>query len=94
VVLSQRFIDNGQGGVAGVETVNVEWKQDEDGRHSMVKVEGSEQVFEADLVFLAMGFLGPETVRARPGRLSALRVSHSKSLLYGAFVWARRPLHL
>jgi hypothetical protein len=32
-------------------------------------------------------------VRARPGRLSALRVFHSKSVLYGAFVWARMPLN-
>jgi hypothetical protein len=33
------------------------------------------------------------TVRARPGRLSALSVSHSKSGLYGAFVWGRRALN-
>jgi hypothetical protein len=33
-----------------------------------------------------------QTVRAHPGRLSALRVSHSKSVLYGVFVWARRAL--
>jgi hypothetical protein len=32
------------------------------------------------------------TVRARPGRLSALSVSHSSWVLYGAFVWARRTL--
>ena len=32
-------------------------------------------------------------VRARPGRLSALRVFKSKSVLYGAFVWARRALN-
>jgi NADPH oxidase len=29
----------------------------------------------------------------RPGRLSDLSVSHSKSVLYGAFVWARRVLN-
>ena len=29
-------------------------------------------------------------VRAQPGRLSALSVSHSKSVLYGVFLWARR----
>jgi hypothetical protein len=29
----------------------------------------------------------------RPGRLSGLIVSHSKSVLYGAFVWARRVLN-
>jgi hypothetical protein len=34
----------------------------------------------------------PCTVRALPGRLSGLSVSHSKSVLYGAFVWARRAL--
>jgi hypothetical protein len=28
-----------------------------------------------------------------PGRLSALRVFHSKSFLYGAFVWVRRVLN-
>ena len=30
------------------------------------------------------------TVRARPERLSALSVSHSKSILYGASVWVRK----
>ena len=33
------------------------------------------------------------SVRARPGRLSGLRVSHSESFLCGAFVWARRALN-
>ena len=33
------------------------------------------------------------TVRAVPGRLSAISVFHSKSVLYGAFVWARRALN-
>jgi hypothetical protein len=33
------------------------------------------------------------TVRARPGRVSALSVFHSESVLYGAFVWARRALN-
>jgi hypothetical protein len=31
----------------------------------------------------------PATVRARPGLLSALSVFHSKSVLYGAFVYGR-----
>jgi hypothetical protein len=34
-----------------------------------------------------------ETVRAVAGRLSALSVSHSESVLYGALVWARRGLN-
>ena len=35
----------------------------------------------------------PATVRARPGRLSTIGVPHSKSILYGVFVWARRALN-
>ena len=33
------------------------------------------------------------TVRARPGGLSALTVSHSESVLYGTFVWASGALN-
>jgi hypothetical protein len=33
------------------------------------------------------------TVRARPGRLSGLSISHSRSVLHGAFVWARGALN-
>ena len=43
-----------KGKVTGVKTVHVEWK---DGK--MVEVPGSEKVYPADLVLLAMGFLGP-----------------------------------
>jgi len=59
-ILSKRFIDDGNGNVAGIETVRVEWVKDEKGAFQMKEVPGSEQVFEADLVFLALGFLGPE----------------------------------
>jgi hypothetical protein len=33
-------------------------------------------------------------VRARPGRLSALSIFHSKSVLYGAFMWACSALNV
>ncbi|XP_044268260.1 glutamate synthase 1 [NADH], chloroplastic isoform X2 [Tribolium madens] len=59
-ILTQEFIDNGQGHVSGVKTVNVEWTKDESGRWQMNQVPGTEKVFPADLVLLAMGFLGPE----------------------------------
>jgi hypothetical protein len=35
----------------------------------------------------------PATVRAAQGRLSALSIFLCKSVLYGAFVWARRALN-
>ncbi len=40
--------------------MQVEWKKDENGRWNMEEVAGSEQTWEADLVLLALGFLGPE----------------------------------
>ena len=63
-VLSKRFIDDGSGNVAGVETVRVEWTKDAEGKWQMSEVPGSEEIFEADLIFLAMGFLGPEDTLA------------------------------
>lgn len=59
-IMTQEFLDNGQGHVSGVKTVNVDWKKDDSGRWQMEQRPGSEKVFPADLVLLAMGFLGPE----------------------------------
>lgn len=58
--MTQEFLDDGKGHVSGVKTVNVEWTKDDAGRWQMNQVPGSEKVFKADLVLLAMGFLGPE----------------------------------
>ena len=62
-VLTKRFIGNQEGRVTGVEIVKVKWEKDADGKFQMHEVPGSLQVLEADLVFLAMGFLGPEQVK-------------------------------
>ncbi|KAK7070468.1 hypothetical protein SK128_010174 [Halocaridina rubra] len=58
--LTKEFLDDGNGKVAGVKAVQVEWTKDECGRWKMTEVEGSEKIYNADLVLLAMGFLGPE----------------------------------
>ncbi|CAN5576509.1 hypothetical protein BH10ACT1_BH10ACT1_37980 [soil metagenome] len=55
-VNTERFIDGGQGRVSALELHEVEMV---DGRFE--KVEGSESQIEADFVFLAMGFTGPES---------------------------------
>ncbi len=41
-------------------TVRVEWTKDSGGRWKMEEVPGSEKFYEAQLVLLALGFLGPE----------------------------------
>jgi len=60
-VMSKRFLDDGSGNVNGVETVQIQWTKDTQGRWRMEEIEGSNQTYKADLIFLAMGFLGPET---------------------------------
>lgn len=59
-ILSKRFLDNGAGRVCGIETIGVEWAKDSNGRFQMTDVPGSEAIYEADLILLAMGFLGPD----------------------------------
>ncbi|KZF20616.1 putative glutamate synthase Glt1 [Xylona heveae TC161] len=59
-VMSKEFVDDGNGRVKGIKTVRVEWTKGASGGWDMKQVEGSEQYFEADLVLLSMGFLGPE----------------------------------
>lgn len=61
-VLTKRFIGDENGAVKGLEIVRVQWEKDESGRFQFKEVEGSEEIIEADIVMLAMGFLGPEEV--------------------------------
>lgn len=53
-VLAKRVVGDGET-VTGLECVRVEWK---DGR--MQEIEGSDFTIEADLILLAMGFVGPK----------------------------------
>jgi glutamate synthase (NADPH/NADH) small chain len=62
-LVTRSFIDDGNGNVSGLTTVSVNWKS-VDGRMQMTEIPGSEQTWEADLVFLAMGFLSPESYLA------------------------------
>ncbi len=56
---TREFIDDGVGRVAGLRTVDVQWTK-RDGKWEMAEVAGSEREFKAELILLAMGFLGPE----------------------------------
>ncbi|MBV8609187.1 MAG: glutamate synthase subunit beta [Singulisphaera sp.] len=65
---TKRFLGE-EGRVTALETVRVEMKAD-NGRMQFVDIPGTERVYPADLVLLAMGFVGPE----RKGLLEALGV--------------------
>ena len=55
-----KFEGDTNGNVKAVHTVNVEWKKDDKGNFGPQKIAGTEKVLPAQLVLLAMGFLGPE----------------------------------
>jgi glutamate synthase (NADPH/NADH) small chain len=55
-----RFEEDGQGHVKAVHTVLVKWEKNDKGQFIPKNVPGSEKVLPAQLVLLAMGFLGPE----------------------------------
>ncbi|MDZ4271790.1 MAG: glutamate synthase subunit beta [Erythrobacter sp.] len=57
-VLAKRVIGDGEK-VTGLECVRVEWVANENGRQ-MQEIAGSEFTIPADLILLAMGFLGPK----------------------------------
>ncbi len=58
-ILTKEFMDDGNGNVAAVKTVRIDWSNPS-ANAPFTEVPGSEQEWNADLVFLSMGFLGPE----------------------------------
>jgi glutamate synthase (NADPH/NADH) small chain len=69
-VSTQRFLGDAEGRVRALEAVKVDMVR-EGGRLEFKPIPGSEFTLEAELVLLAMGFLGPE----RPGMLTDLGVT-------------------
>jgi glutamate synthase (NADPH/NADH) small chain len=60
LISTQKIVGNENGEVKEVHTVEITWQKDASGRFLPQEVPGSEKVWTADLVLLAMGFLGPE----------------------------------
>lgn len=55
-----KFEGDSEGNVIAVHTVEVEWARDDQGRFTPNPIEGTEKRLPAQLVLLAMGFIGPE----------------------------------
>jgi glutamate synthase (NADPH/NADH) small chain len=60
-IQTTKFVGDGAGHLKEIHTVRVEWVKD-NGRAIPRNIPGSEQVFPAQLVLLAMGFSGPENL--------------------------------
>ena len=60
-ISSTGFVDDGNGAVKAIRTVDVKFNNGK-----FENIPGSEREYPADLVFLAMGFLGPEHAVSDP----------------------------
>ena len=67
---SNRFIGE-KNNLIGVEVEEVEWVPSPDGGRPQMRLTGKKEIIEADLVFLAMGFLHPE----QEGLIKELRLA-------------------
>ncbi|HWD20029.1 MAG TPA: glutamate synthase subunit beta [Verrucomicrobiae bacterium] len=56
----KKFVGDASGHVKEAVTVQIQWKKNDKGQFVAEEVEGTEQTRPAQLVLLAMGFLGPE----------------------------------
>jgi glutamate synthase (NADPH/NADH) small chain len=56
----KKLVGDGAGNLTGVVTVNIRWEKNDKGGFVPVEQPGSEKEHPAELVLLAMGFLGPE----------------------------------
>ena len=77
-LLSKGFIGDDEGNLTGIKTVEVDWSN-VDGRFQMQEVEGSEKIWEADLIMLSMGFLGPEQYAAEAAGIEVDERSNYKA---------------
>lgn len=60
-ILTKEFLSEDGKTLSGIKTIEVKWeKQEGGGFPKMHEVPGTEKIWQADLVFLALGFLGPE----------------------------------
>ncbi|WP_269538658.1 glutamate synthase subunit beta [Cerasicoccus fimbriatus] len=60
LVMTENFVDDGNGNLAGLNIVNIKWGKDDQGRFVPIKQEDTRRTIPAQLATLAMGFLGPE----------------------------------
>lgn len=60
LISTKKIVGNEDGEVKEVHTVEITWVKNASGRMTPQEVPGTDKVWKADLVLLAMGFLGPE----------------------------------
>ncbi|MEX0680975.1 MAG: glutamate synthase subunit beta [Balneolales bacterium] len=61
-IMTKKFTGDEKGNVKELHTVQITWEKGNNGRMAPKEVPGTEKVWKAELVLLAMGFLGPESM--------------------------------
>jgi len=59
-IQTSKFVGDDNGHVKELHTVLIKWEKDANGRFTPKEIPGTEKIYPAQLVLLAMGFLGPE----------------------------------
>ena len=71
-IMSKEFIGDEEDNVTGIKTVRLEWTRNtETKRWEMKEIPGSEEILEADLVLLSMGFTGPNMIKNKSIEVNA-----------------------
>jgi len=78
-VLTKKFVGDENGHVKELHTVNIERIVDETGRKIYKEIPGTERVWKADLVLIAVGFEGPEQTLIQQLGLETDRRSNVKA---------------
>ena len=83
-IMTKQFVGNESGHVKELHTVEIEWQRGNNGRQVPKEIPGTEKVWPAELVLLAMGFLGPEDALVNSLGLERDERSNAKAE-YGRF---------
>jgi glutamate synthase (NADPH/NADH) small chain len=59
-IMTKKFVGDVKGHVKELHTVEIDWLKGNNGKQIFKEIPGTEKVYPAQLVLLAMGFLGPE----------------------------------
>ena len=60
LVMTKKIASDDQGNVKAVHTVHITWQKNDKGQMIPQEIAGTEKIIPADIVLIAMGFMGPE----------------------------------
>ncbi|MBQ0057697.1 MAG: glutamate synthase subunit beta [Bacteroidales bacterium] len=87
---TNRFIGDKKGCVKEVEVEGVIWEPNPEGGRPIMKLDGKKEIIEADIVFLAMGFIKPQQPEFGPNVFVAGDAASGASLVVRAIASGRK----